>query len=47
MKLKDKLTAKIPEQKRVKVKKTLNVLRVIKNCFEEAVRLKEENDYTI
>ncbi len=31
MKLKDKLTAKIPEQKRVKVKKTLNVLRVIKN----------------
>lgn len=31
MKLKDKLTAKIPEQKRAKVKKTLNVLRVIKN----------------
>ena len=23
------------------------ILRVIKNCFEEAVRLKEENDYTI
>ncbi|MCR5807548.1 MAG: DUF2975 domain-containing protein [Oscillospiraceae bacterium] len=23
------------------------LLRVIKNCFEEAVRLKEENDYTI
>ena len=31
MKLKDKITAKIPEQKREKVKKTLNVLRVIKN----------------
>ena len=31
MKLKDKLTAKIPEQKREKIKKTLNVLRVIKN----------------
>ncbi|MBQ4250664.1 MAG: signal peptidase I [Ruminococcus sp.] len=31
MKLKDKLTAKIPEQKREKVKKTLNVLRIIKN----------------
>ena len=23
------------------------ILRVLKNCFEEAVRLKEENDYTI
>lgn len=23
------------------------ILRVIKNCFEEAVRLREENDYTI
>ena len=31
MKLKDKITAKIPVEKRVKVKKTLNVLRVIKN----------------
>ena len=31
MKLKDKLTAKIPEQKREKIKKTLNVLRIIKN----------------
>ena len=23
------------------------ILRVLKNCFEEAVRIKEENDYTI
>ena len=23
------------------------ILRVIKNCFEEAVRLREENDFTI
>ena len=31
MKIKDKIVAKIPEEKRPKIKKTLNVLRVIKN----------------